>query len=178
MRLRRAERPRTLTTRPALGFLGPAVAQARALGHNYLGTEHLLLALLTHRTGAAVVALERLGITPEQIRDRVLAKLAKPPAPRLDPEALATLGIDLDRVRARIEETFGAGALEHTRQGCMSIAPRAKLALAYAVDEANGRPVNDGHLLIGLLRSRGSIAAQVLAEFDVSPAKLSAMPDR
>lgn len=177
MRLRREERPRTPTTRPALGFLEAGAAEAKALGHSYVGTEHLLLALLAHRAGSTTVALERLGITPEHMRDQVLTKLAKPRAPGLDPEALATLGIDLDRVRARIEQTFGAGALEHTRGGCMRIAPRAKLALAYAVDEANGQPVSDGHLLIGLLRARGSVAAQVLAEFDVSPARLSAMPD-
>jgi ATP-dependent Clp protease ATP-binding subunit ClpA len=164
--------------RPAFGFLGPAGAEARALGHNYIGTEHLLLALLARPTGSAAVALARLGITSEQMRDRLLAKLAQPPAPRLDPAALATLGIDLDRVRARIEEAFGAGALEQTRAGCMSIAPRAKLALAYAVDEADGRPVSDSHVLIGLIRSYGSVAARVLAEFDVSLAKLGAISER
>jgi ATP-dependent Clp protease ATP-binding subunit ClpA len=178
MRLRRAERPRTPTMRPALGFLGPAEAEARALGHNYIGSEHLLLALVARPTGSAAVALAQLGITPEQIRERLLAMLAKPSAPRLDPEALATLGIDLDRVQARIEEAFGAGALEQTRAGCMSIAPRAKLALAYAVDEADGRPVCDGHVLIGLVRSRESVAARVLSEFGVSLAKLGAISER
>ena len=59
----------------------------------------------------------------------------------------------------------------------MSIAPRAKLALAYAVDEAHGRLVDDRHVLIGLLRSRDSLAAQVLAEFGVSLAQLRVMPD-
>ena len=34
-----------------------------------------------------------------------------------DPEALATIGIDLDEVRRRIEEAFGPGALERTRAG-------------------------------------------------------------
>ena len=178
MRLRRGERPRTPTMRPALGLLTPAAAEARALGHNYVGTEHLLLALLAHRTGSATVAVERLGISPERIRERVLAKLAKPSTPGLDPEALAALGIDLDRVRARIEDAFGAGALEQTRAGCMRIAPRAKLALAYAVDEAHGQPVSERHLLTGLLRSEDSIAAQVLAEFGVSLEKLDAPSDR
>jgi ATP-dependent Clp protease ATP-binding subunit ClpA len=178
MGLRRAERPRTPTMRPALGFLGPAEAEARALGHNYIGTEHLLLALLARPTGSAAVALARLGIIPEQIRARLLAKLAMPSAPRLDPEALAALGIDLDRVQARIEEAFGPGALEQTRAGCISIAPRAKLALAYAVDEADGRPVSDSHVLLGLIRSQDSVAARVLAEFDVSLAKLGAISER
>ena len=37
------------------------------------------------------------------------------PTPQLDADALATLGIDLDEVRRRVEEVFGAGALERTR---------------------------------------------------------------
>jgi hypothetical protein len=39
------------------------------------------------------------------------------PARELDAEALATIGIDLDEVRRRVEEQFGAGALERTRAG-------------------------------------------------------------
>jgi hypothetical protein len=35
----------------------------------------------------------------------------------LDAEALATIGIDLDEVRRRVEEAFGPGALERTRAG-------------------------------------------------------------
>ena len=162
---------------PARRFLGAAANEARTLGHGYIGTEHLLLALMASRTGSASVTLERLGIASDQIRDRLLGKLGQPPAPRLDPAALATLGIDLEQVRARLEETFGPGALEQTRSACMSIAPRAKLALAYAVDEAHGRLVDDSHVLIGLLRSRDSLAAQVLAEFGVSLAQLRVMPD-
>jgi ATP-dependent Clp protease ATP-binding subunit ClpA len=177
VRLKRAQRPRSPTIRPALRFLVPAAAEARTLGHNYIGTEHLLLVLLASRASSATVALERRGIASDQIRDRLLGKLAKPPAPRIDPEALATLGIDLERVRARLEETFGPGALEETRSGCMSIAPHAKLALAYAVDEAHGQPVGDSHLLIGLLRSQDSLAAKVLGEFGVSLGELGVIPN-
>jgi len=35
----------------------------------------------------------------------------------LDAEALASIGIDLDEVRRRVEEAFGPGALERTRAG-------------------------------------------------------------
>ena len=94
MRPKRAQRPRSATMRPALGFLRAAAAEARTLQHNYIGTEHLLLALLASHTGSATTPLERLGIASDQIRDRVLNKLAKSPPPRLDAEALATLGID------------------------------------------------------------------------------------
>ncbi len=39
----------------------------------------------------------------------------RPAAP--DPDALETIGIDLDEVRRRVEATFGPGALERTRAG-------------------------------------------------------------
>jgi ATP-dependent Clp protease ATP-binding subunit ClpA len=153
--------------RPALAYLASAQQEARALGHNYVGTEHILLGLLERPDGAATVALEHRGISPHQVRDRLLDKLT-PPGPRVDPDALATLGINLDEVRARVEEAFGPGSLELGPTECMRIAPRAKLALAYAVDEALGGPVTDSHILIGLLSAEGSIAARVLAEFGVS----------
>ena len=35
--------------------------------------------------------------------------------PELDADALAAIGIDLDEVRRRVEESFGRGALDRTR---------------------------------------------------------------
>jgi ATP-dependent Clp protease ATP-binding subunit ClpA len=152
---------------PALGYLAPAERAARELGHNYVGTEHILLGLLERTGGMATVALERLGASPEEIHGRFLTKL-HPPEPRFDPGALATLGIDLEQVRARVEEAFGPGSLELGPTRCMGIAPRAKQALAYAVDEARGEPVNDSHVLIGLLSVADCLSARVLAELGVS----------
>jgi hypothetical protein len=52
-------------------------------------------------------------------RDRSLARNAPDPQPEriLDADALASIGIDLDEVRRRVEELFGPGALERTRAG-------------------------------------------------------------
>ncbi|HEY3311550.1 MAG TPA: ATP-dependent Clp protease ATP-binding subunit [Anaerolineales bacterium] len=44
-----------------------AVDEARRLGHHYIGTEHLLLALV-RTEGTAVEALRRLGVTPDETR--------------------------------------------------------------------------------------------------------------
>jgi hypothetical protein len=46
----------------------------------------------------------------------------------IDPDALATLGIDFDAVREQLEQTFGPDALEQTHTACLGIAPRLKLA--------------------------------------------------
>jgi len=46
-----------------------AVDEARRLGHNYIGTEHLLLGLLREGEGVAAGVLESLGIGLEKVRE-------------------------------------------------------------------------------------------------------------
>ena len=48
-----------------------AQEEARLLNHNYIGTEHILLGLAHEGDGVAARALESLGISLEQIRQRV-----------------------------------------------------------------------------------------------------------
>ncbi len=60
-----------------------AVDEARRLGHHYIGTEHILLALVRVENTALAV-LRRLGVTPDQIRRqtrRVLNESASAPTP-------------------------------------------------------------------------------------------------
>jgi ATP-dependent Clp protease ATP-binding subunit ClpC len=49
-----------------------AQEEARRLGHNYIGTEHLLLGLLREGDGVAAVALRRLGITSHDVRADII----------------------------------------------------------------------------------------------------------
>ena len=48
-----------------------AQEEARMLNHNYIGTEHILLALIREGTGTAATALASLGITEEAARKQV-----------------------------------------------------------------------------------------------------------
>jgi ATP-dependent Clp protease ATP-binding subunit ClpC len=48
-----------------------AQEEARALAHNYIGTEHLLLGLLREEEGIAARTLESLGVTIEEVRAQV-----------------------------------------------------------------------------------------------------------
>src|SRR5262249_53664662 len=45
--------------------------EARELGHDHIGTEHLLLALLRERTTVAARALERAGIDHASVREAI-----------------------------------------------------------------------------------------------------------
>jgi len=49
-----------------------AQEEARALGHNYIGTEHILLGLLSEREGLAAQALSSLGISLDTAREQVV----------------------------------------------------------------------------------------------------------
>lgn len=52
-----------------------AVEEARALHHNYIGTEHLLLGLIREGESVASKVLTALGINLDQVRDRIIKVL-------------------------------------------------------------------------------------------------------
>ncbi|MFC4532251.1 Clp protease N-terminal domain-containing protein [Sphaerisporangium dianthi] len=61
---------------PAAGALELAVTEATALGHNYVGCEHLLLGLVSEPDGIAGQVLRALGAEPRLTRRAVTAALA------------------------------------------------------------------------------------------------------
>ena len=50
--------------------------EARNLGHNYIGTEHLLLGLIKEGEGVAAVVLKRLGIDLNKAREEIVGMLS------------------------------------------------------------------------------------------------------
>ena len=150
--------------------LDAAEAEATALGSRSVASEHILLALL-EAGGATGELLASHGVT----RDVVVAGGSRNGngEARFDPAALATLGIDLDAVRERVEEAFGPGALERTRAGRQLCRERvftaaAKKALQEAVNAARCEPAEPAHLLLGLILEQKSSAATALRDRGVS----------
>ena len=168
-------RPRAKTIRPAERYLLAGTDEARRLGHNYVGTEHVLRVLVREPDDVATRLLTELGVTTDAV-ERALACWLEDSAAAatIDPNALATLGIDFEEVRERLEQTFGPGALERTRSGCMGVCPRLKMALAYALDHASEGSLGEEHVLLGLLSVPDSLAARVLGELGVSLAAAQA----
>ena len=62
-----------------------AMEEARSLGHNYVGTEHLLLGLLRENEGVAAQVLLNLGLGLEDVREEVLSLLGAEPQERSGP---------------------------------------------------------------------------------------------
>jgi len=67
--------PSTFTPRARV-VLGATIDHALALGHNYIGTEHLLLALMGERKGIAAQVLEAQGVTAEAVKQQVVSLLS------------------------------------------------------------------------------------------------------
>jgi ATP-dependent Clp protease ATP-binding subunit ClpC len=90
--VRRAiEREAPRGTSPAVGTLSftprakkaleNALRESLQLGHNYIGTEHILLGLMRTHEGRAARVLADLGATFEGVRTQALAVLADRPVP-------------------------------------------------------------------------------------------------
>jgi hypothetical protein len=104
-------------TKSGRDVVAGAQEHSRRLDHGHSGTEHLLLSLLDV-PGVATLLSPTGQITTEWVDAQIIRILgeraeAQPPlaAPveldAADAEALRAIGIDLDEVRARIEENFG-----------------------------------------------------------------------
>jgi ATP-dependent Clp protease ATP-binding subunit ClpA len=144
--------------------------EAAALGHDYIGTEHLLLAAAARGWLPA-----SLGLSHEALQGAV-----KDASQDLDANALASIGIDLEAVRRSVEESFGPGALSGRRGRRRRNPPfcaKAKKALELALREAlamGDRHIGPEHILLGLARDADTGAARALARCGTSPAALRA----
>lgn len=167
-----------------------AQAEARRLGHGHVGCEHLLLAV-AGSDAAAGHALRDLDITPSAV-ESALRRLTAEPAPELDRDALASIGIDLDAVRERVEAAFGPGALtrkpagrsrrrrrrcytDPPRTGHIPFTPRAKKCLERSLREAVARHdhhIGVEHLALALAWMPDGMAPRLLSGLGTSPARL------
>jgi len=106
-------------TEEARAFVAQAVEHALRLGHRYVGGEHILLAAVTVGQPASAVLCAH-GVTPELVEEEIVRRVGLGAGAGLfgglDKDALATIGIDLDAVRARIEAAFGPQALARAAQ--------------------------------------------------------------
>jgi hypothetical protein len=87
-----------------------AYEHAVRLRHPYLGGEHLLLALAAAGQPAGAVLREH-GVTPERTEAEIVPLSGGGLFGDLDRDALATVGVDIDAVRATTEASFGQEAL-------------------------------------------------------------------
>jgi ATP-dependent Clp protease ATP-binding subunit ClpA len=107
-------------TAGARAIVAQAQENARRLGHGYIGCEHLLLAAASTGEPVGAVLRER-GVTPEGVEAEIVRLVGLGQAAglfsALDRAALASIGIDIDAVRAQVEAAFGPDALTRAAPG-------------------------------------------------------------
>jgi ATP-dependent Clp protease ATP-binding subunit ClpA len=136
-----------------------SLEEARALGHNYIGTEHILLGLLRESEGVAAHVLMNLGLKIEGVREEVLRFLR---AKALSDSVTETC--DFKKTQdARTQSQAGTWPL---------FSESAVEVLALAQDEARrlGQDrVGSEHLLLALLKRGPDKLTQALRELPVEP---------
>jgi ATP-dependent Clp protease ATP-binding subunit ClpA len=148
-----------------------AQQEARRMRHPHIGLQHILLGLISAAPGAASTVLTGHGLTLIDCRTKVAELVANASGAKLDADALAAIGVDLDQIRRAAEETFGLGALDgptgKTRSGHLPMTKEAKKSLELALREAvllSSPRITSGHLLLGLLRqSEGADGKDICA---------------
>ena len=119
-----------------------AQEEARALKHNYIGTEHILLGLLRVEEGLAARVLESLEITVERVREWVV------------------------RIAGSDEEvTSRQMPLTPRAKKVLGLALREALSLRHDY-------IGTEHVLLGLVRENEGVSRHILLDFGADAAKI------
>ena len=90
-----------------------AIDEARRLGHNYIGTEHLLLGLVREGEGIAAGVLESLGVNLDKVRHEVIRVLSQSSSAGPTPETKrASKTPTVDQLGINLTDAARAGKLD------------------------------------------------------------------
>jgi ATP-dependent Clp protease ATP-binding subunit ClpC len=129
-------------TEGARRVLTLSLEEARALRHNYIGTEHILLGLLREEQGLAARSLASFDLTVELVRAQIV------------------------RLVGRGEEVRG-GAIPFTGKAKEALERSVREA-----DRLGHQVIGTEHILLGLLDGREGGASRVLSECDADLASI------
>jgi ATP-dependent Clp protease ATP-binding subunit ClpC len=120
-----------------------AQEEARALKHNYIGTEHILLGLLREEEGLAARVLESLDVTVEEVRAQVA------------------------RIIGPGDEPIVSGQIPFTPRAkkVLELSLREALSLKHNY-------IGTEHILLGLVRENEGVAARILLDFGADAEKI------
>ncbi|HMQ60788.1 MAG TPA: ATP-dependent Clp protease ATP-binding subunit [Flavilitoribacter sp.] len=116
--------------------------EASRLGHDYIGTEHLLLALIAEKDNLAVRVLESLEVDAGELRQ--------------------TLEDAVQRPATSVAPGFTLGQYPLDRQ-----AAKALKIIFLEAKSLKHEEINPEHLLLSILKDKDSKAAKILNQFDV-----------
>lgn len=172
-------------TAGARSVLRAASERSAQAGVPEIRAEDLLLPLFDRPDLAAGAALAALGLPAHRaaVEQSLADATRRGGLSRLDAEALAALGIDLDAVLERAEGAHGEGALAagaghaaggRRRPQYRALSGEARAVIVRAVREAEeqgDKQVGDRHLLLAPAATPG-VVADVLAGHGAAPAEI------
>ena len=115
---------------------------AASLGHNYIGTEHLLYGLIEEDTGIASKILKNQGLTSEKVLEEIEELIGKSDEEIDEPEGFTP------RTKRVIENAF----LEAKKM--------------------NNEYIGTEHILIGIMIEGDSVAVRIMMDSDINPQKI------
>jgi ATP-dependent Clp protease ATP-binding subunit ClpA len=153
-----------------------AQSEAREAREPAIDAAHLLLGVAV-AGGPGANGLRTAGVDALGLRTAI--RQVGDPNGALDADALAALGIDLEKVRESAEATFGAGALDDRGRGGrrraaghLPFTAHSKKALELSLRAAvrrGDRCIDSRHLLIGVLDAEEQRSRAVLRRLGVDP---------
>ncbi|MFE6919988.1 Clp protease N-terminal domain-containing protein [Nocardia sp. NPDC057663] len=169
-------------TRHARVAVVSAQDDAKELGAKQIGPEHVLLGVVSNAEPGLRAVLDTRGITADGVRTALAGRASVPPLGTDDAEALRSIGIDLDAVRASIAENFGPEAWDRAEPevkrgvfgrmlgaGHIPFTGTAKKTLELALREAihrKEREISTAYLLLGILRAADPATTDLLGGRD------------
>ncbi len=130
-------------TQAAQTALNKSLVYARELGHTYIGSEHILLSLLSADDSVAVKLLDRFGITFDRMREKIAELCGQGDPTDVGPNDMTP------RCRKIIENA------------------------GYASLKCGSSYIGTEHILLALIEETDSVAVRLLAEFGVNTAELA-----
>lgn len=128
--------------------LADAAKEAKNFRHTYVGTEHILLGILSEHDGVPAAIFKDLGIDAEKVRQEIMTELT-----------------------SAEQKPTGAIAAPSGEASISNFTPRAQQVLALARKEAdrfNHNFVGTEHLLLGLVALGQGVAVNVLAKLGIN----------
>ncbi|HHH49895.1 MAG TPA: ATP-dependent Clp protease ATP-binding subunit, partial [Saprospiraceae bacterium] len=115
--------------------------EALRLGHDYIGTEHLLLGIIQEKNSLAIKVLESLDVDTSNLKQTVQDSIQKKPSPK------ASLNVGNLPLNKQAEKVLKITFLEAKMLRNDEISPE--------------------HLLLSILKNNDNIASRILQRFDV-----------
>ena len=137
-----------------------AVPEAVSLGHNYVGTEHILLALVRESEGVAARVIAGFAADREHIRNEVIRMLDGRGTRR--------------RSRREPKRPEGSALPDAVTEG----ASRLLAILSPEIEHQLARPADAGDLLVALACVPEGLVARTLAALEIDPAALTRALDQ